>query len=203
MEWLHRIAAVALRLCSWDGSIDTATRYLLNNMNINIQLLAERHFLGLHAVIDAVARERRFLSFTAAPSLAESILFYEKLLQEDHVSFVAISESAVVGWCDIQPSHGQSCAHVGTLGTGLREDFRHQGIGAMLMKTALDDAYAKGFRRIQLGVRVDNRNARSLYKRIGFIEEGVNRNMYLVDETYHDSIAMALLFNDQATQQAE
>lgn len=86
-----------------------------------------------------------------------------------------------MGWCDIQLPYAPACAHAGTQRTGLLKVFRHRGIGARLMKTAVDDAFAEGFGKIQPGVRVDNLNVKSLYKRLGFDIEGVHQDRFLFD----------------------
>ena len=51
-------------------------------------------------------------------------------------------------------------------------------------------------RKINLGVIKDNVAAVNLYKKLGFIEEGVYKNHVKYDNTYHDVIRMAV-FNTQ------
>jgi putative acetyltransferase len=98
-----------------------------------------------------------------------------------------------VGWCDILPALGEARAHVGILGIGVIPRARHQGIGRRLMEAAIARAWTKGMTRIELTVRTDNPNARALYEALGFQLEGVKRRSFLVDGTYHDAYAMALL----------
>ena len=62
-----------------------------------------------------------------------------------------------------------------------------------MMRQALQAAKAFGFRRIQLGVLADNALAIALYRKLGFIEEGIRREMLLIDGVYIDEIMMARL----------
>jgi RimJ/RimL family protein N-acetyltransferase len=48
--------------------------------------------------------------------------------------------------------------------------------------------------RVELTVREDNRRAIALYKKFGFVAEGVKRNGFRVDGRYYNVISMAVLF---------
>jgi len=50
------------------------------------------------------------------------------------------------------------------------EQYRGQGIGAKLMREALNHARKSGCVRVELGTRRDNIHARRLYERLGFEE---------------------------------
>jgi putative acetyltransferase len=162
-------------------------------MSIVIVPTAEEYFEGMRQVLDTVAREKRFLAFLQAPPVEEAFAFYRNSLAKDHCHFVAVEDDAVVGWCDIQPTHGEARAHVGTLGIALAPAARHRGIGSELMKAVLAKAGAKGLSRIELTVRTDNLNAKALYKRFGFAVEGIRRRDICVDGEFFDTYAMALI----------
>lgn len=167
-------------------------------MDLLIKPVAPAYFEGLWRALDVVAREKRFLAFTEAPPWESSRAFFEHIVANDQCQVVALEGDQVVGWCDILPGVGQTRAHVGTLGIGLIPAARHRGIGARLMRAAIEGAWARGLTRIELSVRADNANARALYERLGFKLEGVRRRSVRVDGAYHDSLAMALLREDGA-----
>lgn len=162
-------------------------------MHCTIVPTTEAHFEGLRQVLDTVAREQRYLAFLQAPPPQEAYAFFRYVVENDLCQLLALVDGAVAGWCDVLPTHGQARAHVGTLGIGLLPQARHRGIGAALMRAAIDKAWAKGFSRIELTVRADNTNAKALYERCGFVVEGLNRRAFLVDGAFYDSYAMALL----------
>ena len=162
-------------------------------MSYSVVPVAEAHFAELHRALDVVAREKRFLAFTQAPPFEESLAFYQGIVANDFCQFVALDGMHVVGWCDILPTRGEGRSHVGRLGIGVVPAARHQGLGARLLEAAIEKARTKGITRIELVVRTDNKNAKALYERFGFVVEGLQQRAMRLDGQYHDAYAMALL----------
>ena len=54
-------------------------------------------------------------------------------------------------------------------------------------------AHDNGMVRIELTVHANNEPAIALYKKVGFKEEGILRDMTLIDGNYIDSIMMAIV----------
>jgi RimJ/RimL family protein N-acetyltransferase len=158
-----------------------------------IEPLAARHFSALRPVLDEIAREKRYLAFTRAPPRSDVLAFYRNIVARGQVHFVALLDGRVCGWCDVLPTHGEARAHVGTLGIGLVGRARHLGIGGLLMRRAIDAAWAAGMTRIELTVRIDNLAAMNLYQRMGFKTEGLCVRAFRVDGRYFDTFSMALL----------
>ncbi len=84
-------------------------------------------------------------------------------------------------------------AHVGDLFMGLLPGQRGQGLGERLLRESLTAADAFGFLRIELGVFASNTRALSLYRKVGFVEEGTKRRAILINGIFHDEIIMARL----------
>ncbi|MFC5500228.1 GNAT family N-acetyltransferase [Caenimonas terrae] len=162
-------------------------------MRADIVPLRDEHFSQLREVLDAVAREGRYLAFLQAPPLEEAIAFYRNILERECPAVVAVADGRVTGWCDVLPTNGEARAHVGTIGLGLIPEYRGRGIGAALMAEALERAWAKGFTRIELTVRTDNVRAKRLYEGLGFTVEGTLRDAFRVNGEYFDSLFMGLL----------
>jgi putative acetyltransferase len=155
--------------------------------------LAETHFEPLRLALDSVAREKRYLAFQQAPPREQAFAFYRQIVAGGMCCRVALLGNQVVGCCDVLPVLGESRAHVGVLGIWVVAAARGQGIGRLLLRRAIADAWAHGFLRIELTVRADNVQAKALYEREGFMAEGVLRNSFRVDGEFFDSCAMALL----------
>jgi putative acetyltransferase len=102
-------------------------------MDYVIDQARERHYSGLHRAIDVVAHEKKFLAFTSAPALEQSIGFYRGLETSGSPHFVALYGDEVVGWVDVCPQTGEARAHVGASGIGLLPSARHKGLGPRLM----------------------------------------------------------------------
>lgn len=155
--------------------------------------IAIEHAAGIHACIDAVAREKRYLAQTSAKPRTDFDAFVRGSVANDLVQFVALDGAAVVGWADIFPAWADAVKHVGSLGMGLRQAYRGQGIGEQLLRACLLKAKAKGMTRVELEARADNERAIKLYERVGFEHEAIKRNAMRFDGVYYDSVQMSIL----------
>ncbi len=79
-------------------------------------------------------------------------------------------------------------AHIATIAT--HPDFRRQGIGEKLMIAALVAAREEGATRSFLEVRAGNLGAQALYKKYGFVVDGIRPKYY--KDNNEDAILMSL-----------
>jgi len=165
-------------------------------MSVTIVPIAESHAASFREGLDAVAREKKYLALTEAPSLERVEAFVRESVANDSAQFVALADGRVVGWADIFPGWAHAISHVGRLGMGVLPDFRGQGIGKRLLESCISKAWSKGITRIELEVRADNARAIKLYERFGFAREGVKRRAMRFDGVYYDSIQMSLIRDD-------
>lgn len=97
----------------------------------------------------------------------------------------------VVGMITVEPGELASLSRTGRLRMAVRKDLQGKGIGAALMRYAINWAEAGALDRIEIYVRAHNTRAIELYKRFGFIEEGRLRNRILrPDGTRIDDLVM-------------
>ena len=81
---------------------------------------------------------------------------------------------------------------------GIVPDYRGRGLGLRLINAALAEARNIGFVRIELSVHSDNARAISLYDKVGFVREGVQRDAVYIDGEYRDAIVMAIVERENA-----
>jgi putative acetyltransferase len=108
---------------------------------------------------------------------------------------VAVVGDRVVGMIGVQtfPNRPRK-RHVGTIGMGVHDEWQGRGIGAALMRAALDLADKwLNLLRMELEVYTDNEAAIRLYERFGFEREGTRRQDAFRDGRYVDSYMMARL----------
>jgi len=160
---------------------------------IVVEPLAVEQIESFHAALDAVARERRYLTFLEAPAIEETRQFIVGSLAKGNPHFVARVGNRVVGWCDILRQAREAHAHRGSLGMGIIRDFRGKGLGKLLITAALNQAWERNFTRIELDVHADNERAIALYENAGFVREGRTRNAFRADGIYRDALAMAII----------
>lgn len=159
-----------------------------------VRPIREDDIEGFRAAVDRVAREKRFLARIEGPSFEQASRFVLGNLACGNPHFVADADGLVAGWCDvIRQDHLPIYAHSGTLGMGLVPEWRGKGVGRRLIEAAVAAAFAAGMTRVQLTVRADNEAAITLYRRIGFADEGYHRGTDRIDGITYDTRSMALL----------
>jgi putative acetyltransferase len=85
-------------------------------------------------------------------------------------------------------------AHVRSLAIAIAPERQGQGLGRQMMARLLDWADRWGqVLRIELHVHADNAAAITLYRSLGFVEEGRHRAYALKNGAYVDSLSMARL----------
>jgi L-phenylalanine/L-methionine N-acetyltransferase len=112
-------------------------------------------------------------------------------------SLVAVSgpDQEVIGNGGLHSNVGSPRrAHAWGLWLAVRDDWQGKGVGTKLMEALIDLADNwLGALRIELNVYTDNARAIALYRRFGFVEEGVYRAYALREGVLVDSLAMARL----------
>ena len=155
--------------------------------------IAKEHIAGFRKCLDAVSKERRYLAFLEARSLAVIRKFVLGNIRAGNPGFVAVKDGCVVGWCDICRMDRLVYQHAGVLGMGITREFRGQGLGRRLILAALKRAREADIERVELTVYASNRRAIRLYKSVGFVREGIRRKGRKLDGVYEDVWMMARL----------
>ena len=113
---------------------------------------------------------------------------------ENAVFLVAEARGQLVGCLSAEGGRLRSLRHVVSLGISVQREQRNQGIGSLLLAAALDWAAATGIvKRIELQVLLRNLRAIHLYRKFGFVEEGMKRNGVCRLGQMHDVLLMARL----------
>lgn len=116
--------------------------------------------------------------------------FFADRLAETAV-FGAFHGSELLGVAGFHVQTGPKHGHKGILwGMYVRPRARGAGIGARLVAAVLDHARHR-VELIQLRVVSDNRAARRLYERFGFVEYGLEKRAAKYRGRYHDDVLMA------------
>ncbi len=160
-------------------------------MTTKIRQIREEDIESFREAVDVVARERRYLYLTEAPPIEQLAAMVRANIARGSPHLVLVDGDLVVGWCNIFPVGRPVQAHVGFVAMGLRPEWRDKGLGTNLMQQALAASDAYGFTRIELTVYADNARARALYRKLGFVEEGVKRQSVIIDGVAFDEIIMA------------
>lgn len=128
------------------------------------------------------------------PSLTYIRQRLENYAAKGHISFVAELEGQVVGELIVFTNTHPRLRHVVSFGLVVDGHFAGQGIGAQLISFCQEYAFQwLAARRIELEVFSDNQAAIHLYKKMGFVQEGCQRQAALKKGEFQDVLLMAKL----------
>lgn len=123
----------------------------------------------------------------------ERLILDEAARSDNTRFFVVVDGRAIVGVLDIRGGTRKMTRHAGMLGMSILKPFRGRGIGDRLMGAALDWARSTGvLKRIELNVYARNTAAIHLYRKYGFVVEGIRRGAICENGTFLDDYLMAL-----------
>lgn len=151
-----------------------------------------KYFPSFHKALAAVAAEKIYIETIEVPELESVEKFQSKLIAENAPVYYAVQDGRVVGWCDISIKDNPRMKHRGSLGMGLIDGYRGQGLGSQLMEASLQHAKKIGLEKVELAVYTTNPAAIALYRKHGFIDEGCIKNYRKLDVQVFDALMMAM-----------
>lgn len=157
---------------------------------MSVRPITPEDVFSYRKAVDSVAKERRYLMRLEAPALEAMQRFVVRNLEAGYPHYVAVNGDEVIGWADIAPPH-DIALHVGSLGMGVIKEQRGKGLGAELLENVVRDAWAHGFKRLELEVYDDNEPAIHLYEKHGYVLEGRKKYARYIDGVYQDILIMA------------
>jgi ribosomal protein S18 acetylase RimI-like enzyme len=126
-----------------------------------------------------------------SPTTDPSAPFFEPATSVEDV-LVAEVEGVVAGYVRHQSGPLPSHAHVLTVnGPAVAPELQGAGVGRALLFAALEEAGARGARKVPLRVLAPDVRARPLYEACGFVEEGVLREEFLLDGRLVEDVLLA------------
>jgi RimJ/RimL family protein N-acetyltransferase len=170
-----------------EGTTEAGGRWLIRPTR------ADHDAAALVAVRDAVAAEGELIA--GAPgerSALEETLTLGNLIASGGLALTLMLDDQVVGNLMVERQRGRYQAHRGEVSVALAQAARGLGLGRALLDTAVDWARAVGISKLTLCVFPSNQRAISLYRAVGFAEEGVLRGHLRLDGGDRDIVLMAL-----------
>lgn len=107
--------------------------------------------------------------------------------------FLLIAEcgNEIAGYLSAERGNLNRIRHTAYIVTGIRKEFRGQGIGTKLFDALDTWAKKKGITRLELTVMCPNTVAKHLYEKNGFVVEGIKKNSIFSEGKYIDEYYMA------------
>jgi len=117
---------------------------------------------------------------------SERSYLFEVNRNETSIPLVALADAKMAGFIVVWQVVDE--AHIGTL--AVAEAYRKQGVARALIRNGLEQAYARGARKVFLEVRAGNVPARSLYRSLGFVDFDLRKKYY--SDNGEDAVVMLL-----------
>jgi len=110
---------------------------------------------------------------------------------ENSILLVATYNGELIGNIDLTGSERRKMHHTGMIGMGIKENWRNQGIGGLLLKSVMDWAREKSpLKIVWLDVYANNESGLALYKKMNFEISGVIKEFFKEGTQYLDKIQM-------------
>lgn len=118
---------------------------------------------------------------------------------QDGVWLVAEVEGKVCSSLGAERGKRPRERHVAEFGITVGKAYRGAGVGRAMLEALEVWAREVGVERIQLRVFDTNTNARALYERMGYADEGTERLAVKFPDEYIDAVRMAKILDDPST----
>jgi RimJ/RimL family protein N-acetyltransferase len=112
-----------------------------------------------------------------------------------------LGEGVLIGNCELRvPASENRCGNVG-IAIG-HPGYRDRGYGTDAMQTLCRFGFAMmNLHRIELTVDATNARARHVYRKVGFVEDGLLRDHRFIAGAYRDTVVMSILRNELQEEQ--
>lgn len=168
---------------------------LKNGQELIIRKAEEKDAEKFLEYFNVVGSETDFLGF--GPEGPRITVEQEREIFKSSTSknFFLIAEinGEIAGSCSISTNEKRvRSLHFGELGIVVLKKFWGFGVGYNLMEEAVRYGKEAGLRKINLDTRADNEKAISLYKKLGFKEEGIITRGTIINGEFYNLLVMGL-----------
>lgn len=145
-----------------------------------------------------VGGETDFLSF-GKDDFKKNLLEYQNYIEDikkelNSIILLAVIDSEIIGIATINSNQKARIRHVGVLGIVIEKRYWGLGLGRILMNLLINWAKTNNItKKILLLTNENNIAAQELYKKIGFIEEGLLKKDNYINGVYYNTVIMGLI----------
>ena len=127
-------------------------------------------------------------------SVAQEVEWIHSFLKNDNSLLLIVEyESQIIGNIDLAGSQRKIMEHTAMIGMGMLEEFRNSGLGTFLLSSVIDWAKQNSILEIiWLQVYTENTLGLTLYRKMGFMENGIIKNFFKKGNQYFDNLTMSM-----------
>ncbi|UOY92984.1 GNAT family N-acetyltransferase [Ectobacillus sp. JY-23] len=168
-----------------------------NGVNVYIREAVREDAQNMIDFYNVVGGESDFLSF-GSNEFNKSLADYQEFVSatkaaQSSIILLAFINDHLAGIASITSGQKARNKHNGTLGIVVAQAYTGMGIGRYLLQMLIQWARENGItKKINLIVSEPNTRAISLYRELGFQQEGILKHDAYINGVYIDAIAMGL-----------
>jgi RimJ/RimL family protein N-acetyltransferase len=171
-----------------------------DHKNVIIRKVHKSDAKELVEYLNIIGGESDYLTFGAGDfgkSVEQEEAYIENILKEENaIAIIAEINGKIVGNLNFSGGPRQRTAHAGEIGVSVLKEYWGNKIGEDMIKYLIEWSKTSSIiRKINLRVRTDNKRGIKLYKKLGFLEEGIIKRDFLINGEFYDSLEMGLLIN--------
>lgn len=111
--------------------------------------------------------------------------FYNELTKNRFAHYIVVENNkGIIGYCGVWVIIDEG--HITNI--ALLPEYRGNGIGTLLLKQVMKHTRSLGAKTLTLEVRVSNKVAQHLYRKLGFVDGGLRKNYY--EDNQEDGLIM-------------
>lgn len=150
---------------------------------------------SLAALMKTVEAESEFMLYGKDERIQSTQKVRKQIIewrQSGHSTiFIAILNGEHVGFLTIVGNAAKRAAHRAEICIGVQADARRKGIATKLLQKGEEWAASKGISRLELTVVENDKPARKLFEKAGYVSEGIRQDSMVINGKYYDEIYMA------------
>lgn len=115
------------------------------------------------------------------------------LINDNSLLLVAEYEGEIIGNIDLTGNRRKIMEHTAVIGMGMLQEWQNIGLGTALLSAIIE--WAKNnpiLELIWLQVYTENESGLNLYRKMGFVENGIIKNFFKKDNKYFHNLTMTL-----------
>lgn len=173
---------------------------IVKNKKVIIREADNKDAKELIEYLNVIGGESDFLTFGTGEfnkSVEQEQDFIENVLENENALFIiAEVNGKIVGNLNFSGGPRKRTEHSGEFGVSVLKEYWGVGIGKELIEYLINWSKDSGIiRKINLRARTDNTRGIHLYKKLGFLEEGIIKRDFLINGEFYDSLQMGLLID--------
>lgn len=159
---------------------------------IKIIRAEEKYIESYWEAFDGIAKEEIYFATTRAYPLVVIREWIKMFIEMGMPSLFLVEGEKVIGFAEAD----FKCREIGYISMGIIKGYRELGYGTELLKALMEECKEYGYKTLEIDVRVENERAIHLYKKIGFKEVRLVKDILRIDKKYYDVLQMEYRFNE-------